>query len=79
MRLDEGFSGYETMPRVKSGDARYNSIGVGESIPIRRSGRITSRTASKRGTSPRGRHGNLGITPEQRPLAVRRQEEQKRP
>ncbi len=33
IRLDEGYLGYETMPREKSGETQYNSIGVGEIDP----------------------------------------------
>jgi len=68
MRLDEGYLGYETMPREKSGAARYNSIGVGEINPDQsiRPDYVTTR--HERGDFSLAVVKNLGISPGGRPL-----------
>ncbi len=68
MRLDEGYLGYETMPREKSGEARYNSIGVGEIDPDQaiRPDYVTTR--HEKGDFSLAVVKNLGISPGGRPL-----------
>ncbi len=68
MRLDEGYLGYETMPREKSGEAQYNSIGVGEidSDHNIRPDYVTTR--HEKGDFSLAVVKNLGISPGGRPL-----------
>ena len=74
MRLDEGFLGYETRPKEEDIEA----IGVGriDGDPAIRPNFATNRTNNGDFTTRVAT--NLGISPEQRPLAVRGQKEQDR-
>ncbi|MGG7382754.1 hypothetical protein ACQ7B2_29760, partial [Escherichia coli] len=63
MRLDEGFLGYETMPRDEASGTNIKTIGVGEidSDPAIRPNYVTTR--DEKGDFSKAVGKNLGIAP----------------
>jgi hypothetical protein len=68
MRLDEGFLGYETMPRERGRETPINSLGVGEvdGDPAIRPDYVTTRDQKGDFSMAVGR--NLGVSPGGRPM-----------